>query len=593
MVFVLMSLLCVILFARRDKVLSRSWLGFGAVVTVLLSIVASFGFLFIVGVPFTSLTPLLPFILFGVGLDDAFIISGAFARTDPKKNAVERIHDTMEDIGNTILLTTLTSALGFALGAVSSIPAVRYLVMYAFPTIIVDFIFQITFFVALIVLDQKRVEDNRRDCCFCCKSRDVSEASVREQENSEVHFADRLMARYADFLLKPAVRWTVIVVFAAMLGFFSWRTSKLTQQFDFTDVIPGDSYIQPWWDAYQDHYEANGVRAQVYFRDVDFGDESIQEQMESYVAELAAMSFSGEGEPFEFWLRDFRLFVEEDSLQALSFEEQIKRFLENPVYYDSYNEDIVLDANGVMTASRTLIRLDNVNEEDVLETVNVLELQEGISENQPVNRGKDDWAFFMFSEDFLIWEFYRVSPDEVRLTAIVGTVSVSFLALIFIPHWSAILFTGPMAMILYIDLLGFMQICGIHVNPVMQISAVMSLGLLVDFLMHITLRYFETTGNSRVEKTKSTLTTIGASVLVGGFSTLVGVLPLALSQSEIFWTTFIIFFGIVLLGLLHGLILLPVLLSMFGPLESIVDDHDNDKVMAREETASENDTSAA
>ena len=579
-----MSLLCVILFAKRDKILSRSWLGFGAVVTVLLAIMASFGFLFLVGVPFTSLTPLLPFILFGVGLDDAFIISGAFARTDSSKNPVERINDTMEDIGNTILLTTLTSSLAFALGAVSSIPAVQYLVMYAFPTIIIDFIFQITFFVALIVIDQRRIDENRRDCCFCCIGNTSTENSNSKDQQ---HFADRLMVGYAEFLLKPIVKWAVIVVFAAMLAFFSWRTSKLTQHFDFTDVIPADSYIQTWWDAYQDHYESNGVRASVYFRNVDFGDEEIQSQMEAYVQELADMPFSGEDEPFEFWLRDFKIFVQENALGDLLFDEQIRLFLEDPVYYDTYGEDIVIDANGVMTASRTLIRLDNVDEEDVLETVDVLELQRSISKSQPVNRGKDDWSFFMFSEDFLIWEFYKESPDEVRLTAIIGTLSVAFLALIFIPHWSAILFVGPMAMILYIDLLGFMEICGIHVNPVQYISTVMSVGLMVDFLMHIALRFFETTGTSRTEKTKATLETIGASVLIGGFSTLIGVLPLALSKSEIFWTTFVIFFGLVLLGLLHGLILLPVLLSMFGPLDSIAD---ATKALQREETASDNET---
>ena len=103
----------------------------------------------------------------------------------------------------------------------------------------------------------------------------------------------------------------------------------------------------------------------------------------------------------------------------------------------------------------------------------------------------------------------------------------------------------------------------------MYISTVMSIGLMVDFVMHVTLRYVETTGNSRTQKTKETLETLGASVMVGGLSTLVGVLPLALSSSEIFFTTFIIFFGLVFLGLLHGLILLPVLLSMFGPLDSI------------------------
>lgn len=192
----------------------------------------------------------------------------------------------MEDIGSSILLTTLTSTLAFALGAVSSIPAVQYLVMYAFPTILVDFLFQITFFVALIVLDQRRVEANRRDCRCYCPVKGTSEASTQDlADNSETHFTDRPMAKYADTLLKPAVRWLVIAVFAAMLAFF-WRTSKLTQYFDFTDVIPSDSYIHTWWSAYENHYEANGVRAKVYFRDVDFADESIRAQMESYVHAL-------------------------------------------------------------------------------------------------------------------------------------------------------------------------------------------------------------------------------------------------------------------------------------------------------------------
>lgn len=186
------------------------------------------------------------------------------------------------------------------------------------------------------------------------------------------------------------------------------------------------------------------------------------------------MPYSGENEPFDFWLRDFKTFVHDESLEDLNFEEQVKLFLEDPNYFDQHNEDIVLDENGKMAASRTLIRLDNVDEQDVQDTVDALELQRSISESQPVNRGKDDWAFFMFSEDFLIWEFYRVSPDELRLTAIIGTVSVAFLALVFIPHWSAVLFVGPLTMVLYIDLLGFMEICGIHVNPTMYISTVMS-----------------------------------------------------------------------------------------------------------------------
>jgi len=92
----------------------------------------------------------------------------------------------------------------------------------------------------------------------------------------------------------------------------------------------------------------------------------------------------------------------------------------------------------------------------------------------------------------------------------------------------------------------------------------MSIGLLVDFVMHILLRYYESEGNRR-EKTLNTLETMGSSIFLGGTSSLLGTLPLAFSTSEMFFNIFIVFFGLVMLGTAHGLILLPVVLSTFGP----------------------------
>jgi hypothetical protein len=112
------------------------------------------------------MTQILPFIMFGIGLDDAFIIAGAFDRTDPRKDCVDRIYQTFEDVGVSVTLTSITSATAFGLGCISSIPAVYWLCLYAFPTILIDFIYQVTFFVALIAIDERRVRDNRRDCCF-------------------------------------------------------------------------------------------------------------------------------------------------------------------------------------------------------------------------------------------------------------------------------------------------------------------------------------------------------------------------------------------------------------------------------------------
>jgi hypothetical protein len=114
-----------------------------------------------------------------------------------------------------------------------------------------------------------------------------------------------------------------------------------------------------------------------------------------------------------------------------------------------------------------------------------------------------------------------------------------------------------------------MQMAGLHINAVTYIVIVMAIGLLVDFLMHILLRYYETTGTTRNAKVKETLETMGASILLGGLTTWLGVIPLAFSTTAIFKMVFISFLAMVSLGCGVGLILLPVLLSLVGPIVSV------------------------
>jgi predicted RND superfamily exporter protein len=200
-------------------------------------------------------------------LDDSFIMTGSFYRTDPKKSILDRIEEMMEDVGISITITTLTSALAFALGCTSSIPSVYWLCAYAFPTILIDFLYQITFFVAVIVLDEKRIQENRRDICVCftVKNSEQEEGVQRVQQEGEEqegeeqggeetgdddHGAeevpeeskvDQFMVWYAEHLLKPWVKAFVLLLFAGLFAGCAFSTSKLTQEFDFTDVVPDDS----------------------------------------------------------------------------------------------------------------------------------------------------------------------------------------------------------------------------------------------------------------------------------------------------------------------------------------------------------------
>lgn len=58
---------------------------------------------------------------------------------------------------------------------------------------------------------------------------------------------------------------------------------------------------------------------------------------------------------------------------------------------------------------------------------------------------------------------------------------------------------------------------------------------------------------------------MGSSILLGAITTFLGTIPLVFSTSEFFHTVLISGMALVTIGASHGLILLPVLLSLLGP----------------------------
>lgn len=170
--------------------------------------------------------------IFGIGLDDLFILTGSFKRTDHHKSTGERVHDMVEDVGLSVTLTTCTSTAAFGLGCLSSIPAIFWLCLYAFPTIVIVYLYQMTFVVAIIVIDEKRIKDGRRDCCFWRKADpDAAEAppSFRHRRSDK---QSRFMNWYAKRLMHPVAKSVVIVAFAGLLAACIHSVTSLEQYFE-------------------------------------------------------------------------------------------------------------------------------------------------------------------------------------------------------------------------------------------------------------------------------------------------------------------------------------------------------------------------
>ena len=98
-----------------------------------------------------------------------------------------------------------------------------------------------------------------------------------------------------------------------------------------------------------------------------------------------------------------------------------------------------------------------------------------------------------------------------------------------------------------------------------MINLIMCIGFSVDFSAHVSYHFMSRQNRTSPERVRDSMYALGLPIIQGACSTVIGVIGLAMAPSYIFITFFKMVFLVIVLGALHGLILLPVLLSLFGP----------------------------
>jgi len=171
----------------------------------------------------------------------------------------------------------------------------------------------------------------------------------------------------------------------------------------------------------------------------------------------------------------------------------------------------------------------------------------------------------VYSREFLTWETFRIIKQEMVSSVLLCLAAVALITLVLIAHplTSGLVFLCVVMTI--VDVLGCMNLWGLAIDSVSVIQLVISVGLCVDYAAHIGHSFMKTSGASRQERVVKTLGDVGSAVLNGGISTFLATLVLAFSKSYVFRVLFQTFFLTVILGLAHGMILLPILLSFIGP----------------------------
>ncbi|KAI9742995.1 MAG: hypothetical protein M1818_003290 [Claussenomyces sp. TS43310] len=609
---------------------SKFTLGVFGILIVLMSISASVGLFSAAGIKVTLIiAEVIPFIVLAVGVDNIFLIVHEFERVNvshPDDIVEDRVAKALGRMGPSILLSASTETIAFALGAFVGMPAVRNFAVYAAGAVFINALLQVTMFVSVLALNQRRVEDNRADCvpCVQIKSNRIHLGAYRASgnsipyEGSDEGFLQRFIRKsYAPTLLGRKTKAVIIVIF---LGIFTAGVSLIPEValgLDQRIAIPDDSYLIPYFNDLYAYFDSGPP---VYFvtRELNITERKHQQQLCSRFTtcesesvgnilelERKRSNISYIAAPAASWIDDYFRWLDPENYGCCMeggtacFEERdpaynvtlfgmpegdefisyIERWLASPTDDDcplggqaSFGNALVIDSErktipaSHFRTSHTPLR----SQEDFIGAyASARRIANGMSERMGID-------VFPYSVFYVFFDQYStIIPLTAALLGSALGIILVISSILLGSVKTGVVVTVTVIMIV-IDIIGTMALFNVSLNAVSLVNLIICVGIGVEFCAHIA-RAFMFPSRAVMERARNSfrgrdarawtaLVNVGGSVFSGiTITKLLGVCVLAFTRSKIFEIYYFrIWLALVVFAASHALIFLPVALSLFG-----------------------------
>uniref|UniRef100_A0A1I7VYR1 SSD domain-containing protein n=1 Tax=Loa loa TaxID=7209 RepID=A0A1I7VYR1_LOALO len=588
-ILVFFSLLCSLIFVDGtfyiDWVLSKPVLSLFGVINAGMGIVTGIGITNFCGVPYSDIVGVMPFLLVAVGTDNMFLMVAAVRHTNRAFPVPKRIGESMSDAAISILITSLTDAFSFGVGAITSIPAVQIFCIYTGVAITFTFIYQISFFCALLSLAieweaaglhcvwlQPTVPDAFiKSTSLKCRLFWMGSRADPDPKNLERNLKDssakkffkewlaksNVHPRFAPILMNPIVKTLVVIWFFIYIGLSVYGCLHLREGLEPINLLVQDSYAIPHYRHLEKYFWNYGAPLQIVVNNApDLRDKSERRRVESMVHAFANTKYSIGDDSIQFWLKEMEIYYKKE-LEMDVVDSEIYGMAEHffsAKSQDIWSEDVIWETNkqGLYSIQsfRFLVGMKHISKTYYQE--------EATKTFREVAERYSSYNVTTFSPLWLFTDQYAIVIPNTIQNILIALAVMIVIAMLLIPQPFCSVWVAFSIASIDLGVIGFMTLWDVNLDAISMITIIMSIGFSVDYSAHITYGYVISAESTPKQRVKTALGALGWPVTQGAMSTILAVVVLADIPAYMIVTFFKTVLLSIMLGLLHGLVFLPV-----------------------------------
>jgi len=542
---------------------SRIAVGFASFFVVIFAVMFSFGLMGWFNVTGNAVCIMIMFIVAGVGVDDCIVVENFYSKAiEQGKPRGKRVSAALKRGGLAVFLTSTSSILAFASGNFSDMPGVvGFCTCGAFCFTWV-FVLSVTFFPAMLVIDQRRIERGGLECLCCdtCCSTTPVLLAKKEGDGDESIAETKVGRLLTPILTSGAGKIMIPLVFGAWAAASTMMMLKNGVGLTVTDVVPDDSYIAELVETSREHWHGNSYRGMQIVMVGDFyDDEAKVAKMREYFEWLEGRAFieGSVGMSEGTWYQHYTGYLDAKGLNRYSdFHANLSPFLEE---FKKFRTEITCVSGdyGDCSAGIKCAKMP-VWQTSKIDTFELYQIEVEIND-------KIEEMGFTTSYNWIDEFGYADADASIEVATLVSLstcVAVVMALMLFLMDVGSSVCIFVCVAFVDMDLLGMMYYWDVKLSSISFSGLIMSIGLSVDYNIHIAHAFLEGKGGV-VERTKHALDLMGPSVLKGGLTTFMGTVVLSQASSTVFRIFFKICFGTVVFGIAHGILLMPVLLGWY------------------------------